>query len=571
VKPEQTAGGSTLGRVRRAVADHIGLLIGVAALAALVLGVVGYRQWAPDRRFTEHLYRSIQLFIIFVDPSGSADPASPPVALEVARFLAPAAAAAASIRAVLALFGQRAARAWVRFFVRDHLVVAGLGPIGARLAVAFRDAGHRVVALEADESAAAVSDCRARGVVVLTGDPGDADLLFRSGVVKARYLVVASDDDGTNAGAALAARRVVDRRHRPLPCFVHVAHPGLANLLVEGALATGAGGPLRIEYFNAWESVPPMVLDEFPPGDHMLVVGPGRLGRSVVAHAARRQAGTGTRLQVTLVGRGAEEAGRDLAGRYPRLSHVCDLAVHDVDVESSEFERVTAAAPGLSGAYVAVEDDDAQALQAALTLSRVAPHVRIVVLTTRRSGLAALVSEIRPGASPIVLFDVLERSCRPEILLNGTIELLARAIHRNYVRAQAAAGRTAAESPSLREWDELPDATKEANRAQAADVGTKLAAVGCRIRPWTDWTGDGLAFAPEEIERMAEMEHERWCRERAADGWTYAPTRDDERKTTPYLVPWDDLADDVKDYDRHAVRAMPELLTHAGFEIVRLP
>jgi hypothetical protein len=156
-------------------------------------------------------------------------------------------------------------------------------------------------------------------------------------------------------------------------------------------------------------------------------------------------------------------------------------------------------------------------------------------------------------------------------VLNGTIELLARAIHRAYVRDQAATGRTAADSPTLREWDELPEATKEANRAQAADVGTKLAAVGCRIRPWTDWTGDGLTFAPEEIERMAVMEHDRWCRERVASGWTYAPTRDDERRTTPYLVPWDDLTEDVKDYDRNAVRALPELLTHAGFEIVRLP
>jgi hypothetical protein len=168
------------------------------------------------------------------------------------------------------------------------------------------------------------------------------------------------------------------------------------------------------------------------------------------------------------------------------------------------------------------------------------------------------------------LFDVLERSCRPEILLNGTIELLARAIHRNYVRDQAAVGRTAEHNPALREWDELPEHTKEANRAQAADVGTKLAAVGCRIRPWTDWTGDGLRFTAEEIERMAVLEHDRWCRERVAAGWTYAPTRDDQRKTTPYLVPWDQLTEDVKDYDRNAVRALPELLTYAGFEIVRL-
>ena len=568
MKPEK---GAARGLARWA-GEHVGAIIGAVALAALVLGVVGYRQFVPDRRFTEHLYRTLQLFIIFVDPSGSTDPAKVPVALDIARFLAPAAATAAGIRAVLALFGQRAAQAWARFFVRDHVVVCGLGPIGARLAVAFREAGHRVVVVEAEASNAAVVDARAHGAVVLAGDPTDPDLLFRAGVAKARYLVAASGDDGTNAGVALAARTAARHRRRALPCFVHVDHPGLANLLVEGALAAGAEGRLRLEYFNAWESVPSIVLDEFPPGAHMLVVGPDRLGWSLVAHAARRRAADDTlpgRQRVTLVGHGAEEAGRDLAGRFPRLDAVCELAVHDVSVDSAEFERVTSSAGDITSAYVAVEDDG-EALQAALTLSRVLPRVPIVVLTDRRSGLTSLVSDLRPGASPIALFDVLERSCRPEILLNGTIELLARAIHRNYVREQAVVGRTAEHNPALREWDELPEHTKEANRAQAADVGTKLAAVGCRIRPWTDWTGDGLRFTPEEIERMAELEHDRWCRERVAAGWTYGPARNDERKTTPYLVPWDQLTEDVKDYDRNAVRALPELLTYAGFEIVRL-
>lgn len=198
-------------------------------------------------------------------------------------------------------------------------------------------------------------------------------------------------------------------------------------------------------------------------------------------------------------------------------------------------------------------------------------QTKVVVLTTEHAGLGALVSEVHSARSPIALFDVLGRSARPEILLNGTNELLARAIHANYVRTQRTAGRTPEDNPSLRSWDDLPESTREANRAQAADVGTKLAAVGCRIRPWTDWTSERFTFGPDEIERMAELEHERWCRERSADGWTLGPTRDDRSKTTPYLVEWPELPEDVKNYDRDAVRALPELLTDAGYEIVRVP
>jgi hypothetical protein len=531
----------------RRLSGHAGVIIAVAALTAFVLGVVGYRAFLPGRRFSEYLYRSLQLFIIYVDPTGSPDPSAVPVALDVARFLAPIAAAAASIRAVLGLFGQRATRAWVRYFVRDHVVVCGLGPLGNRLALSFRDAGHRVVGVDAGSVDA--------GVLVLKGNATDRDLLRKAGVAGARYLVVASEDDAWNADVALSARDVVAHRRRGLPCFVHVAQPGLSELLAEAALGAGGTGQLRLEFFNVWESVPPMVLDELPPGDHMLVAGAGPLGQALVMHAARRRAGAGRRLEATLVGHGADAAGRDLTERYPRLAEVCDLHTFDMAVDSAAFIP-----PDATSAYVTGD------LRDALSVARALPTVRTVVLSSERSGLSTLVSAIAPASSSMVHFDVLERSCRPEIVLNGTIELLAREIHAAYVRDQA--GRT--DSPALREWEELPESTKEANRAQAADVGTKLAAVGCRIQAWTDWTGDGPAFTPDEIEIMAELEHERWCRERLAEGWTAGPTRDDERKVTPYLVDWDQLPDDVKEYDRNAVRALPELLTFAGYEIVRI-
>ncbi|MDP1804900.1 MAG: RyR domain-containing protein [Acidimicrobiales bacterium] len=535
------------GALRR-LAGHAGVIIALAALAAFVLGAVGFRAYVPGRRLTEYFYRSLQLFIIYVDPTGAPDPSQVPVALDVARFLAPAAGAAAGIRAVLGLFGQRATRAWVRYFVRDHVVVCGMGALGTRLAAAFSAAGHRVVGVD-------VAGGTTAGVLRVAGDATDPHLLRKAGVAGARYLVVASEDDAWNAEVALAARDVVAHRRRGLPCFVHVEEPGLSGLLAEAALGAGGTGQLRLEFFNVWESVPPTVLDEFPPGDHLLVAGAGPLGQALVMHAARRQAGAGRRLQATLVGHGADAAGRELAERYPRLAAVCDLHTFDMAVDSAAFTP-----PPATSAYVTGD------LRDALSIARALPTVRTVVLTSERSGLATLVAAIAPESSSIVHFDVLERSCRPEIVLDGTIEVLARAIHAAYVRDHA--GRT--DTPAMRDWEELPESTKEANRAQAAHVGTKLAAVGCRLQAWTDWTGDGPAFTPAEIEIMAELEHERWCRERTTEGWTAGPTRDDDRKVTPSLVDWDQLPDDVKDYNRNAVRALPELLTFAGYEIVRV-
>lgn len=61
---------------------------------------------------------------------------------------------------------------------------------------------------------------------------------------------------------------------------------------------------------------------------------------------------------------------------------------------------------------------------------------------------------------------------------------------------------------------------------------------------------------PEEVlaltERLAEHAHDVWARQRIADGWTYGATRDDERKEHPCLVPYRDLPDSEKQYDRNA-------------------
>ena len=55
--------------------------------------------------------------------------------------------------------------------------------------------------------------------------------------------------------------------------------------------------------------------------------------------------------------------------------------------------------------------------------------------------------------------------------------------------------------------------------------------------PLTALDADSFAFTPEEVERLAEMEHERWLAERRALGWTPGP-RDPQKKTNPNLVPW---------------------------------
>jgi hypothetical protein len=83
-----------------------------------------------------------------------------------------------------------------------------------------------------------------------------------------------------------------------------------------------------------------------------------------------------------------------------------------------------------------------------------------------------------------------------------------------------------------------------------------------------NWDPPPLPFTAE-LEPLAVLEHQRWESERRQDGWRLGPVRDPVRKVSPYLVPWDNLPEEIKDLDRDAICALPTFLTRAGFAITR--
>ncbi|MBV8378313.1 MAG: hypothetical protein JO279_15050 [Verrucomicrobia bacterium] len=66
------------------------------------------------------------------------------------------------------------------------------------------------------------------------------------------------------------------------------------------------------------------------------------------------------------------------------------------------------------------------------------------------------------------------------------------------------------------------------------------------------------------------MEHARWTAERKLAGWQYRPgEKSEEKKTSPYLVHWDELEENIKEYDRDAVRNIPRYLEMVKERIYR--
>jgi hypothetical protein len=543
--------------------------------------------------FGDLLYRVI---LIFVLREGTVDPPVP-WQLDLARFLAPALAASATLAAVATLLRERLVTARARRF-SGHAVVCGLGATGAQIAVILRDRGYRVVAIERDAANPRISVCKDAGAIVLVGDGSDMDLLRRAGGEKAAYLFAVTADDMTNSEIALAGRVLTARRRRDaLTCFVHIHDQTLSGAVRRFAIAECNDGKFRLESFSIAERASSALLDAHPPFDEsgktasgrprILVVGASDTARELIVEAARRwrkhRGGKSHRLRVTVIDEDAEVRIAALKERYPQLNTVCEITTRSIGLESAEFTRAEFLREGtrigvhgetVTIVYVCV-DDEARGISAAIHLRRRLGREQIpmvVCLETDRDGFAGLLRPAGDGSAmygQIDVFGLLDCLSDAESLLRGNNELVAMAMNADYCDYIAAEKGTRETRGAAALWGSLTPADRESNRQAAAHVGRKLEAIGCDLEPLVDWDEHPFLLTSVEVETLARMEHDRWWQWHTSLGWRQAPVRDRSRKEHPDMVPYDELSPETQEKDRVQVRRIPKILHELDFRIVR--
>jgi hypothetical protein len=164
-------------------------------------------------------------------------------------------------------------------------------------------------------------------------------------------------------------------------------------------------------------------------------------------------------------------------------------------------------------------------------------------------------------------------------LQGDLLEALARANHQVYCGKMEADGYRWGPTTDEKEttcsalvpWEDLPEHEKEQNRAAVRGIPNKLAQVGYVVIPAR--SNQAPFEFPEEdddLERLAEMEHERWMASKLEAGWEHAPETDKQHKRHKALLPWADLPKEEGDKDRALVRGIPRILAQAGYTVVKL-
>ncbi len=105
------------------------------AFLAFALGVVGFAHLPRDVPMTweDDVYNTLQLFVLGVSFEGALN-----WQLEAARFLVPGVMAYTATQALIVLFQEQLRLMWLRFIVRRHVVVCGLGRMGYKVAARVR-------------------------------------------------------------------------------------------------------------------------------------------------------------------------------------------------------------------------------------------------------------------------------------------------------------------------------------------------------------------------------------------------------------------------------------------------
>jgi hypothetical protein len=569
------------------------LIIAAAASLAFVLGFTGFQEHfaaaGKNMSALDILYRTVQLF--FLD-AGNVDPPVGPK-LQLARFLAPLTTAYAVVQAALTLFAVQLQKTWL-WWRGGHVIICGLGHKGVELVKELRKNGRRVVVIEHDQNNDDLPHCRAMGVVVLVGPANDEWTLRKSHVHRADELIAVTGDDGTNVETAVRAHdlnRWRSARRKPLKCVVHIEEPRLRNLFLRHQLYGDPADPFELEMFNIFEVGARAMLREppvlaplnrahaWPP--HLLVVGAGRLGEALIRRALKDwridHPRLGERIQITIVDRRAAKREEEFRLRYPGLVQAGVLRFVSIDIHSADFAEgrfLTAGAMNrCTAAYVCL-DNDSVAMSTALTLrQRLSDeNIPIVVRMTHASGLASLMETGESGQraiSGVRVVGLLELTCQTDVVLGGPFEVLAQAIHQAYLYDQLADGQTFGSTASLVSWEQLPDDFRESSRQHALHAPHKLAQIGCEMALSTADEIPLLEFTPDEVEQLAKEEHRRWVEERRAAGWAFGAVKDQAQKLTPYVVSWEQLAEDIKEIDRRLVRRLPANLAKADYEVRR--
>ncbi|MEZ6012120.1 MAG: RyR domain-containing protein [Hyphomonas sp.] len=536
-----------------------GVLLGFVTLG---LGLWG---WHDDHKtFRDALYRSLAAFHVSEFYGGS-DPLN--VQLEIARFTGIGAVVLTAVGTFLSFLSEGYARFKARV-LRPDVVVVGSHEI-AYAAVQYVEKKRK---RNVTHIGAAAFHRRTRSTSLPWGNAARKDLMIATHIVGARHVLVVEQDESE----ALHLARLINEADTSANISAIVRDSRLAD----DAALSWADHNFRIITSSALSvralhrKHPPFLtaIDQKHSRIHAVIVGFGHMGEAVARDICINCLTTGLdRPRITVIDPEVMARKAALKLRVPELEEICDFVACAGAFGGGQQppDSLEADAPPISCVYVCLPDD----------------HGALAAL----GGMAAWLREQRAEKAPVYIRlrdkqrlpnegGVLHVFGDHQALLAESdfcgegVDRLAKTYHEAYLNsrpsASAAQSGAPAASEALADWERLKETYRISNRLVVEHLPAKIASAGISRSRWLDcedvpdFSDDPVDLTSDAVllERIAELEHERFNAERRWNGWRFAEVRNNDRLEHNCLVPFDALEEATRNYDREFVRNTEDIL-----------
>jgi hypothetical protein len=550
-------------------------VIPAAAAFTIGLGLWGWLSYGAH--WDDALYKALALFEINNDAYTGG------VGLMDWRFRlgrwTGAGAVFSGILALAALLREHLSGALARY-MKQSAVVIGSGPLAAAAFEAARRAHTSVLWLGAAEfSSASMAD------IALAWPLRDKPGVVRAHARQADHVLIASDDDAEALVFARAAR------HASPKAYVTV-------MMREARLAEDIGATLNEPHTRVLSAAavaaralmiahPAFLIakQRQQPRIHALIVGFGQIGQSIardlIVNCSTSYLAAPRLTVIDPSASGLEAAWRVRAPEI-EASAECVFIPGQIGARSvlpapdQLAEHLKTGGP-ITAAYICLSNDtDALDTTAMLQSLLRAMGLREPPIFVRLRDASVIPARGKHGLDQLISFGDLDQLLVASEFLADAPDCAARAYCEAYRAKLPAAQRDDPNNASGRPWENLDETYRQANRDAVAHIPAKLASAGIDPARWRGVAvlpklapGERLFHDDAELEVLATLEHARWNAQRRMDGWRYAPVRDNELRRHTYLVGYDDLPDDIQEYDRIYIRQTQDACVADVSESVR--
>lgn len=541
------------------------------ALASVVLGMTGYlvgRDFASSAHVTDaiqivldSIFFTFKLFAGVAPATFSHENPVSAICLNIARFTAPA----ALILTFLARFEGLWKPALIRYRIRrlDHCDIHyGRGAISDLIASQSALEGRWTISINPDTNLdqATYGMDKASKKVELNLAALETILRFRP--FRAETLLFVSDDDLANMCA------VKDFSLGNLSYDTAFAHIGDENLRLDTVAAGGftqSDSEQKAQVFSIHELVSrsffhrnDVFLDAAAAGKsrlHIALVGFSDDVAAFFFHAIKVSPYPNLNtIKVTIFTPNSRVVEDGIRNRIGQLDEIVELNVREFSEDGilgdlpSELEDDLPQFWYLSDGWLNGAHGKALGLLSALT--QMGDEDTTVFLPMTLQSLASIESMpgIQNGRIRGISDDLAPLSHQT---FAGEMDRLSRKIHEAYQGYKVLS--KSDEDARLKEWFNLNENFKAANRRAADAIKTKLEAIGQKgtlLSNLADGVGE-IDISPELRERIAIAEHKSWMADRLISGWRFAKVRDNVRRLHPNIVPYAKLSEEDKDLDRN--------------------